>query len=168
MYSQPYHSASVENFPTTLYPQSLGHFPAYPANVGPFHYPGTDYGVLPMNYVHGSNGLNCYSTQTQLEQMNRKRRESGKRQSCCRKMSRYRSKPSDDSYEAAPLLMNMATHIKHALIIDIEKRYICVVYTLLCYVMLCYVMLCYVMLCYVMLCYVMLCYDRMFVFCTFV
>jgi hypothetical protein len=31
--------------------------------------------------------------------------------------------------------MNMATHIKHALIIDIEKRYICVVYTLLCYVM---------------------------------
>ena len=77
--------------------------------------------------------MNCYSTQTQLEQMTES--EGKEKDKAVVEKCQDIEVNSDDSYEATSLLMNMATHIKHALIIDIEKRYICVVYTLLCYVM---------------------------------
>jgi hypothetical protein len=54
-----------------------------------------------MNYVHGSNGLNCYSTQTQLEQMTES--EGIEKDKAVVEKRQDIEVNSDDSYEAIRL-----------------------------------------------------------------
>ena len=106
-YNPTCHSADFTNFPTA-YPPSLGNFPAYQANVGPFHYLQTENGVWPMSYVHGSFGAYCMesteASQAQQEQMTCEGNEENR---AIVESAEQRQNTEVTTNEAVSLLMNM-------------------------------------------------------------